>query len=73
MHNLISAREQQQPPSALRSVPSTFILHCVPIKVTPKLKSTYVEHNSTEPYIILTQLINVYLTSAVQILAKYTA
>ena len=39
----------------------------------PKLKSTQIERNSTELYIIVTQLITVYLTSTVQISTKYTA
>jgi len=47
-------------------------IHCVPIEVTPKLKSTQIKHNSTEPYVILTKLITIYLTSTAQISTKYT-
>ena len=47
-------------------------IHCVTNEVMPKFKCTQIEHNSTEPYVILTLLLTIYLTSTLQIFTKYT-
>ena len=45
------------------------IVHCVPIKMTPKFKSIYIQHNSSEICISLTASITIY--STVQVSTKY--